>query len=73
MTTDLNLTDAVWVKSSYSQGDGGACVEWAPAHIAAHGVVPVRDSKNPNGPGLRLSPAGWIGFVTAVKNGGTSS
>ncbi len=34
-----------WVKSSYSGGDGGQCVEWAPAHAAATGEFLVRDSK----------------------------
>ncbi|MCE7081346.1 DUF397 domain-containing protein [Streptomyces sp. ST2-7A] len=58
-----------WTSSSYSQSNGGECIEWAPKHAAAHGVVPVRDSKDPQRAGLRVSPAGWAGFVTAVKNG----
>ena len=43
-----------WRKSSYSQGNGGDCVEWAPAQIPATGEVPVRDSKDPQGPALPL-------------------
>ncbi|MET4927412.1 DUF397 domain-containing protein, partial [Streptomyces sp. PSRA5] len=27
-----SLTHAQWVKSTYSNGNGGGCVEWAPAH-----------------------------------------
>ncbi|MEU7103468.1 DUF397 domain-containing protein [Streptomyces stramineus] len=54
------------MKSSYSEGNGGECVEWAPA-FAPSGVVPVRDSKNPAGPALLLSPSAWSTFVTHVK------
>ncbi|WP_407560347.1 DUF397 domain-containing protein [Streptomyces sp. 184] len=57
-----------WVKSSYSNGDGGGCVEWAPA-VAASGVVPVRDSKDPGGPALAFSAAGWRAFVAGVRAG----
>ncbi|SFC12419.1 DUF397 domain-containing protein [Streptomyces aidingensis] len=58
-----------WTSSTYSQSNGGECIEWAPKHAAAHGVVPVRDSKDPRGPHLSVSPVGWAGFVAAVKNG----
>ncbi|AKH84097.1 toxin-antitoxin system toxin subunit [Streptomyces sp. CNQ-509] len=57
-----------WVKSSYSNGDGGGCVEWAPV-VAASGVVPVRDSKDPDGPALAFSAAGWRAFVAGVRAG----
>ncbi|MFI0902503.1 DUF397 domain-containing protein [Streptomyces sioyaensis] len=58
-----------WVKSSYSSQDGGNCVEWSPAHAGAHGIVPVRDSKDPNGPALRFEPAAWSAFVAGVQTG----
>ncbi|MFF8790953.1 DUF397 domain-containing protein [Streptomyces sp. NPDC015125] len=58
-----------WVKSSYSSQDGGDCVEWSPAHANAHGTVPVRDSKNPNGPALTFEPTAWTAFVTGVQAG----
>ncbi|WP_251145708.1 DUF397 domain-containing protein [Streptomyces sp. McG3] len=48
-----------WFKSSYSNGDGGACVEVA-AHPAA---VHVRDSKVTGGPVLTVEPAAWSAFV----------
>ncbi|MFI7084760.1 DUF397 domain-containing protein [Streptomyces anulatus] len=48
-----------WFKSSYSDGDGGACVEVA-AHPAA---VHVRDSKVTDGPVLTVEPAAWSAFV----------
>ncbi|WP_405898411.1 DUF397 domain-containing protein [Streptomyces sp. NBC_00727] len=49
-----------WQKSSYSSEQGGACVEVA-AHPAA---VHVRDSKNPEGPTLTLTPTTWTAFAT---------
>ncbi|GAA2659801.1 DUF397 domain-containing protein [Streptomyces aculeolatus] len=57
-----------WVTSSYSNGDGGGCVEWAPM-LTVSGVVPVRDSKDPDGPALAISAAGWRAFVAGFKAG----
>lgn len=51
-----------WVKSSYSGGEGGQCLEWAPS-LTSTGVVPVRDSKAPQGPSLTLTPEAWKAFV----------
>ncbi|MEV0262929.1 DUF397 domain-containing protein [Streptomyces sp. NPDC050617] len=56
-----DLAGTKWRKSSYSNSNSN-CVEWAPA-VAATGVVPVRDSKDPNGPVLAVSPAAWSAFV----------
>jgi hypothetical protein len=67
MTVDL--TQAHWVKSSYSNGGGGSCVEWAPSY-AASGVVPVRDSKVPEGPALVFPVGAWRAFVDTVRGGG---
>ncbi|MYR95490.1 MULTISPECIES: DUF397 domain-containing protein [unclassified Streptomyces] len=58
--------DGLWVKSSYSNTDGGNCVEWAPS-VAGTGVVPVRDSKTPDGPSLAVSRAAWAGLVEYAK------
>jgi hypothetical protein len=63
MTTSL-----VWVKSTYSGGNGGECIEWAPSY-AAQAVVPVRDSKDPHGPALAFTADAWAAFVTAVRTG----
>ncbi|MFG1806238.1 DUF397 domain-containing protein [Streptomyces sp. NPDC049040] len=71
--THFSIPAGDWHKSSYSQGNGGECVEWAPSHVAATGEVPVRDSKDPHGPALSFSPAAWSGFVTAVKSGDFSA
>ncbi|MFI6444627.1 Scr1 family TA system antitoxin-like transcriptional regulator [Kitasatospora sp. NPDC050543] len=68
MRATVDLAKASWVKSSYSGGNGGACVEWAPA-IAARGIVPVRDSKDPQGPTLLFPRAAWTDFVTAAADG----
>jgi hypothetical protein len=61
-----NLDNAVWRKSSYSNGDGGSCVEVADDFP---GVVPVRDSKNPHGPALVFTADAWTSFVDAVRAG----
>jgi uncharacterized protein DUF397 len=63
---NLDLTAATWSKSTYSNQDGGACVEVSDDFAA---VVPVRDSKKPHGPVLVFSAAGWSAFASAVKNG----
>ncbi|MFI1889946.1 DUF397 domain-containing protein [Streptomyces jumonjinensis] len=55
-----------WFKSSYSS-NGGDCVEVA-ADLTATGVVPVRDSKRPNGPVLTVSPSAWTGLVTLARS-----
>ncbi|MBW1602715.1 DUF397 domain-containing protein [Streptomyces sp. JJ66] len=57
-----------WVKSSYSGGNGGECVECAPG-LAHTGVVPVRDSKRPRGRALAMPTAQWVAFLGEVKAG----
>jgi hypothetical protein len=54
-----------WHKSSHSSADG-QCVEVA----AVAGVVAVRDSKNPAGPGLVFSRPAWVAFVEGMKRAG---
>ncbi|WP_395292470.1 DUF397 domain-containing protein [Kitasatospora hibisci] len=61
--SDINLTRAAWVKSSYSQ-QGGDCIEVAPGFA---GVLPVRDSKDPSGPALVFPVEAWRSFVSAVR------
>ena len=58
------LSGAHWRKSSYSNTNGGNCVEIAED---LPGLVPVRDSKNPHGPTLILPTASWTTFLTALK------
>ncbi|MFH8806388.1 DUF397 domain-containing protein [Streptomyces hygroscopicus] len=54
-----------WFKSSYSGGSNGDCLEVA----RGHADIPVRDSKNPDGPALVFGPSAWSAFVSAVKRG----
>lgn len=62
----MDLSVAVWRKSSLSGDNGAQCVE-----VAANlpGVVAVRDSKDPQGPKLLFTPAQWRAFVGGVKSG----
>lgn len=62
----LDLNAATWHKSSYSNQDGGQCLEVA---AGFDGVVPVRDSKSPRGPVLAIATDDWTSFVSAVKTG----
>lgn len=59
-----DIERAVWRKSSYSGSSGGACVEVA---RNLPGVVAVRDSQDPDGPALVLSPAAWREFTGSLK------
>ncbi|MEU5772449.1 DUF397 domain-containing protein [Streptomyces venezuelae] len=60
---EIDLSTAVWRRSSYSNGTGGECVEVA--HGLA-GLVPVRDSKLPTGPTLVFPATAWAPFIAAV-------
>jgi len=57
-----------WFTSSYSN-NGGQCVEVAANLVASRGVVPVRDSKDPEGPALVFGASSWAAFVADVKSG----
>ncbi|WP_043464272.1 DUF397 domain-containing protein [Kitasatospora sp. MBT66] len=63
--TEHDLSKAAWFKSSHSQ-NGGSCVEVAPNFP---GVVPVRDSKDPQGPALVFSGSEFAAFIDAVRDG----
>jgi hypothetical protein len=69
MSADLDLTAVEWVRSSYSDGSGGQCVEFSRTFAQTHGAVPVRDSKNPQGPALIFPSGGWSLFVSALIRG----
>jgi hypothetical protein len=51
-----------WRKSTYSTGDGGACVE-----VASDGNILVRDTTNRGGGTLAVSAAVWERFVGAIR------
>lgn len=59
-----NLTAVQWRKSSHSNPDGGSCIEVADGFP---GVVPVRDSKVPEGAVLVIPSPSWSAFVESVK------
>jgi hypothetical protein len=59
------LSTIRWRKSSYSNADGGNCVEVADGFPDA---VPVRDSKSTDGPVLRHSVQAWDRFVDSLKD-----
>ena len=59
--TEIDLSRAEWRKSSYS-GQSGNCVEVA---AGMSGLVAVRDSKEPEGARLLVSPEAWQAFVLA--------
>ncbi|WP_328772201.1 DUF397 domain-containing protein [Streptomyces sp. NBC_00286] len=58
------LNSARWRRSSYSNTNGGECVEITDDFP---GVVPVRDSKTPHGPVLLVPAAAWDEFVNSLK------
>ena len=61
--TGRDLSRAVWNTSSYSSQDGN-CVEVA---TNIHGVVGVRDSKDPDSAELVVSRAAWTAFLRDLK------
>jgi hypothetical protein len=62
----MDLTTAIWRRSSFSSGNGGQCVE-----VAANlpGVVALRDSKNPDGPPLVVQPDSFAAFLAGIRAG----
>ncbi|MFC9822361.1 DUF397 domain-containing protein [Streptomyces erythrochromogenes] len=63
-SSGIDLSAATWRKSSYSNGTGGECVEVADGLT---GVVPVRDSKRPDGGVVMIGAAAWGPFVASLK------
>ncbi|MFE4799154.1 DUF397 domain-containing protein [Streptomyces sp. NPDC056708] len=64
MSMAPDLSTASWRTSSYSNGDGGECVEVADN---VPGFVPVRDTKLTDSPVLPLRTASWTAFVQNIK------
>jgi len=63
MDSAYDLSTARWRTSSYSNAEGGECVQVAGGFPD---VVPVRDSKNPEGPVIAVSGGAWRAFVDGV-------
>ncbi|MDX2676908.1 DUF397 domain-containing protein [Streptomyces soliscabiei] len=60
----IDLSDVTWRKSSYSNQDGGACLEVA----ADLPLVPVRDSKAPARGVLVFGAEAWGAFVGVYRS-----
>lgn len=54
-----------WRKSSYSDANGGSCVETA----SGNGVILVRDTTNRDGGTLAFTSNVWRAFMANVKRG----
>ncbi|MEV7545151.1 DUF397 domain-containing protein [Streptomyces sp. NPDC089915] len=81
-TPEYDLSAATWHKSSYSGGDGGDCLEMATWRKSTHSdasngscvevcdahpdLVPVRDSKQPEGPHVVFRAQAWAEFVRTL-------
>ncbi|MFG3516593.1 MULTISPECIES: DUF397 domain-containing protein [Streptomyces] len=63
-TPDLSTAD--WRKSSYSEGGDNDCIEVADGY---RDLVPVRDSKVPDGEVLVFGAASWGAFVAHTARG----
>jgi Domain of unknown function (DUF397) len=78
LTGMAHYDDLGWIKSSYSFANQN-CLEWrTSSHSMSNGqcvevadgpLIQVRDSKNPDGPVLALSPGEWAAFTAAIKAG----
>ncbi|MEU8958422.1 DUF397 domain-containing protein [Streptomyces sp. NPDC048518] len=55
-----------WFKSSYSDSEGGACVEVA---LDRGESIRIRDSKLPASPEITVTAPAWSAFVGAVQPG----
>ncbi|GAA0658264.1 hypothetical protein GCM10009535_41860 [Streptomyces thermocarboxydovorans] len=53
-----------WIRSSYSDDEGGACVE-----VAFTARIHIRDSKNPEGPRLTVPAPAWSAFIAELRPG----
>jgi hypothetical protein len=64
----MSAEELSWFKSSFSSGGGGECLEtaytWRKSTQGGPSTIHIRDSKNPTGPHLNLSPTAWADFLT---------
>ena len=52
-----------WRKSTYSDGNGGACVE-----VGSADGVAVRDTTDRDGATLAFSAGAWAAFITRLRS-----
>jgi hypothetical protein len=60
----VDLTNATWRRASRSTANGGDCIELA----RIDNTVAIRDSKNPHGPKLLISPENLHHLTQTLKN-----
>jgi hypothetical protein len=60
-----DLSAATWRTSTRSSGGGSNCIEVA----RLPGRIAIRDSKNPHGPTLIITPATFRELTDALKHG----
>ncbi|MEW1679459.1 DUF397 domain-containing protein [Streptomyces noursei] len=65
-TRTSNLNGAIWRKSSYSGNNESQCVEIA---VNIPDLIPVRDSKDKEGPALTFNTEAFSTFIQRVKAG----
>jgi len=56
------MMHVIWRKSTFSLSNGN-CVEVG----TGQGTVAVRDSRDPDGPVIDVSPRAWITFTAYIK------
>jgi Domain of unknown function (DUF397) len=54
--------DSAWRKSTFSDANGGGCIE-----VATNGVVLVRDTTDREGGTLNFSAEAWTEFVATIR------
>lgn len=65
MTAHAEPSTLRWRKSSYSNGDGGNCLETTTPTAT---TVLVRDSKRPTGAAICFGAIAWAGFLHLVDH-----
>ncbi|WP_433245609.1 DUF397 domain-containing protein [Actinomadura nitritigenes] len=60
----MDLTNATWRKASRSSNNGGNCVEVA----RIKDTVAIRDSRDPGGPALLLTPRALRRLAATLRN-----
>ncbi|MFI6893756.1 DUF397 domain-containing protein [Streptomyces sp. NPDC050256] len=81
----MNTEQLHWFKSSYSSGEGGACIEVAydwrkSSYSTGEGgncievatsptTIHIRDSKNLQAPHVDVTPVAWSLFVAYARRG----
>lgn len=63
---DNALRNAGWFTSSYSNDQGGQCVQAARLDSGGAQTMAVRDSKNPDGPAFTFGSGSWMSFISSL-------